>query len=267
MKLAFWLDQIPLWGVFLLTIAVVLLAIGLGMFMGNRRRRRADHEPSAQLGVIISAVLGLLAFMLAFTFSITAERFQSRRSLLLDEVNALGTAYLRAGLLPEPHYSEVRKLLREYVELRVNLVKQATSRSGEWFSPFMSKSEELQTRLWSHAIALAHSDRNSVTDALFIGSLNELIDLHNTRATVFLYRIPPSVWNVLYLISILSIGTVGYQAGLSGKSSFTAGLVLALSFSAVILLIVDMDRATEGSLKVSQQPMVELLETMQRSAQ
>jgi hypothetical protein len=267
MKSVFVMDQIPLWGVFLLTIVAVLLAIGLGMFMGSRRRLQADREPAAPLGVIISAVLGLLAFMLAFTFGIAVERFQSRRHLLLNEVNTLGTTYLRAGLLPEPHPAEVRQLLREYVELRVNLVKQESAWIVQLFPSFLARSKELQRRLWAHAVALARTNRNSVMDALFVQSLNELITLHNNRVTVFMYRIPPSVWSVLYFISILSMATVGYQLGLSGKGNFKAGLVLALSFAAVILLIVDMDRATEGSLKVSQQPLFELWEKMQTPAQ
>ena len=99
MKSDFWLEKIPLWGVFCLTVAMVLVSIWIGTFLGQRRRRKPDHEAEASLGAIISATLGLLAFMLAFTFGIAAERFQTRRQLLLEEVNAIGTTYLRAGLL------------------------------------------------------------------------------------------------------------------------------------------------------------------------
>jgi len=266
MKSDFWLEQIPLWGVFLLTVAVVLLSIGFGTFLGGRRRRQPDHEAESSLGTIIGATLGLLAFMLAFTFGIAAGRLQTRMQLLLDEVNAIGTTYLRAGLLLEPHRSEIQKLLREYVDIRANLAKESIPQQTKKLQEALSRSETLHDQMWSHAVAMAGADRNSEIDALFISSLNEMIDLHNSRVTVVQYRIPMAIWYALYLITILSMVAVGYQAGLSGKSSLKAGIVLALTFSVVILLIADLDRAT-GSLRVSQQPMLEFQKKLQIQTQ
>jgi hypothetical protein len=266
MKSDFGLEQIPLWGVFLLTIAVVLLSIGFGTFLGSRRRRQPDHEAESSLGTIIGATLGLLAFMLAFTFGIAAGRLQTRMQLLLDEVNAIGTTYLRAGLLLEPHRSEIQKLLREYVDIRANLAKESILQQTKKLQEALSRSETLHDQMWSHAVAMAGADRNSEIDALFISSLNEMIDLHNSRVTVVQYRIPMAIWYALYLITILSMVAVGYQAGLSGKSSLKAGIVLALTFSVVILLIADLDRAT-GSLRVSQQPMLEFQKKLQIQTQ
>ena len=266
MKSDFWLEQIPLWGVFLLTVAVVLLSIGFGTFLGGRRRRQPDHEAESSLGTIIGATLGLLAFMLAFTFGIAAGRLQTRMQLLLDEVNAIGTTYLRAGLLLEPHRSEIQKLLREYVDIRANLAKESILQQTKKLQEALSRSETLHDQMWSHAVAMAGADRNSEIDALFISSLNEMIDLHNSRVTVVQYRIPMAIWYALYLITILSMVAVGYQAGLSGKSSLKAGIVLALTFSVVILLIADLDRAT-GSLRVSQQPMLEFQKKLQIQTQ
>jgi hypothetical protein len=114
---------------------------------------------------------------------------------------------------------------------------------------------------------MAQAERSSEIDALFIGSLNEMIDLHNSRVTVFRYHIPAPIWYVLYVITILSMVTVGYQAGLAGKSSLKVGIVLALTFSAVVFLIADLDRPVEGSLGVSQQPMLDLQKMMQTQTQ
>ena len=266
MKSDFWLEQIPLWGVFLLTVIMVLLSIWVGTLLGNRRRRQPDHEAESSLGTIIGATLGLLAFMLAFTFGIAAGRLQTRMQLLLDEVNAIGTTYLRAGLLLEPHRSEIQKLLREYVDIRANLAKESIPQQTKKLQEALSRSETLHDQMWSHAVAMAGADRNSEIDALFISSLNEMIDLHNSRVTVVQYRIPMAIWYALYLITILSMVAVGYQAGLSGKSSLKAGIVLALTFSVVILLIADLDRAT-GSLRVSQQPMLEFQKKLQIQTQ
>ncbi len=263
MKSDFWLEQIPLWGIFLLTIVVVLFSIWIGALLGGRRRRQPDHETESSLGTIIGATLGLLAFMLAFTFGMAAERLQTRKQLLLDEVNAIGTTYLRAGLLLEPHRSEIRKLLREYVDIRANLAREYLSKEPKKLHEVFSRSEMLHDQMWSHAIAITKAERNSEIDALFIDSLNEMIDLHNSRVTVFRYNIPTPIWYVLYIITITSMIIVGYQAGLSGKGCLKMGIVLALTFSAVVFLIADLDRPIEGGLSVSQQPMLELQKMMQ----
>lgn len=259
----FWLEKVPLWGIFGFTVVMVLTSIWIGAVLGKRRRRQREQEDESSFSTIIGATLGLLAFMLAFTFGIAAERFQTRKQLLLNEVNAIGTTYLRAGLLLEPHRSEVRKLLREYVDIRANIAREAPrQRQLEKFKESVSRSEALQNQLWSHAVALAAADRSSEIDALFISSLNEVIDFHNSRVTVIQYHIPTLIWDVLFFITFLSMATVGYQAGLSGQGSVKMGIVLALSFSAVIFLIADLDRVT-GTLRVNQQPMFDLQKQMQ----
>src|SRR5512135_2757213 len=113
------LDVIPLWGIFLITVAVILLSIECGFRLGQFRHQRSELEDKPPVGEMVGATLALLAFMLAFTFGMAASRFEVRRGLVIDEANAIGTTYLRAGLLPEPFRVEVRKLLREYVSVRL----------------------------------------------------------------------------------------------------------------------------------------------------
>jgi hypothetical protein len=267
MKLPFWLEQIPLGGVFFVTAAIVLLSIWVGTFLGHRKRLKPDHGAEASLNPIITATLGLLAFMLVFTFGIAAQSFQARRQLLLDEVNAIGTTYLRAGLLPEPQQGQIRKLLCEYVDIRVNLAKENARGQAIDFEKLISHAEALQDQMWSHAAAAALAERNSMTNALFITALNQMIDLQTSRLTVLTYRIPPVIWYSLYFITILATATVGYQIGLSGKKASKVGIVLALTFSAVVFLVADLDRSTEGNLRVNQKPMFELQQKLHTSIQ
>jgi hypothetical protein len=203
--------------------------------------------------------------MMAFTFGIMAARFDTRKELLLDEVNAIGTAYLRAGLLREPQRTETRRLMRQYVDLRVGL---AMGKGGpETLREAIARSEAMQNSLWSHAEALAVADRSSQIDALFISALNETFDLHTKRVVVALqYRIPIVVWGVLLFVSVLSMAAVGFQFGLSGKRSLLANLALTLTFSAVTFLIFDLDRPTQGWFRVSQQPMIELQQKLNAPA-
>src|SRR6478736_1341916 len=116
------LDQLPLWGLFLTIVVLVLAAIEGGYRLGSYRHRQEGREKEAPVGAMVGATLGLLAFMLAFTFGMAASRFDTRKQLVLDEANAIGTTYLRAAMLPEKR-DEVRDLLRSYVDARLEGVR------------------------------------------------------------------------------------------------------------------------------------------------
>jgi len=253
-------DSVPLWAVFVGTMVITLLSIRVGFRAGVYRRRQAE-EAEGPLGSVVGAMLGLLAFVLAFTFGIASSRFDARKHLVLEEVNAIETTYLRAGLLPEPQRTESRRLLRRYVGKRAEF-----SRDRVKLAQGLAEAEALQAQLWSIAAPLARADLNSDIGALYIESLNRLIDLHTARVTVALqYRVPVIVWIGLLLVTVLSMAGVGYQFGVAGRSSFLIHLVLALTFSAVVYLIADLDRPLHGLLQVSQQPMLDLGERLERA--
>jgi hypothetical protein len=248
-------DYLPLWALFVVTIVVVSLAVEGGFRLGRYRGHRPEHEQEAPVGSMVGATLGLLAFMLAFTFGLGASRFDTRKQLVLDEANAIGTTYLRAALLPEPERTKIRNLLREYVDVR--LPKGVLT--YEKINQAIVRSEELQGQLWSQAVAMSEKTPNSVIAGLFIQSLNEVIDLHSKRVTVGLRnRIPGSIWVALYVVTVFAMVAMGYHTGLTGRRSLVANIAIILSFSAVILLIADLDRSQEGLLKVSQQAMIDL---------
>lgn len=255
------LNQLPFWLFYVMTVVIVLLSALSGLRLGSYIRRRKKGETEAPVGAIVGSLLGLLAFILAFTFGMAASRFDSRKQLLLDEVNAIGTAFLRTDFLPEPQRTETRKLLRRYVDIRTEAVRQP-----EKLPQAMVDSEMLHNQLWSQVSALSNQNNNSILLGLYIQSLNEVIDFHSKRVTVgFQYHIPDSIWLALYFVTILAMAAVGYHFGITGSGSFWITLVLALAFSAVILLIADLDRSTEGLLKVNQKPMIELQQKLDPS--
>jgi hypothetical protein len=245
-----------LFGAFLLILVVVLLSVECGYRLGKYRRNRHEQEKETPVGAMVGATLGLLAFILAFTFGLAAARFDTRRQVLLDEANAIGTTYLRAGMLPDRR-DGIQALLREYVDTRLEAL-----RSGN-IAARVRQSENIQSQLWAHATAVGEKNPNSIVVGLFIQSLNDVIDLHAKRVQAGLRsRIPGAIWVGLFAVAALSLATMGYHAGMVGTRRSLAILAVAFTFSVVIELIADLDRPQEGILKVSQQALLDLQRSM-----
>lgn len=248
------LDTIPLGGLFVTILLLVLLAEEGGYRLGQYRRSRSNKEREAPVGVMVGTTLGLLAFLLAFTFGLAAARFDTKRQWLLDEANAIGTCFLRAEMLPGGG-KEVRSLLRTYVDVRLE-----TARTGNLEG--LRRSEEIQQQLWAHAVTVAASNPDPIV-AIFVQSLNEVIDLHAKRIEAALRsRIPGAIWLTLYAVSMLSFAGMGYHSGLTGTTRSLAILGVAIAFCSVIWLIADLDRPLEGTLEVNQQTMIDLQKSM-----
>ena len=254
------LDAIPIWG--LPAIAVALLAAGVeaGYRYGRWRHARRPDEKDQPVGAMVGSTLGLLALVLGFTFSMAAGQFEARRQAVLEEANAVGTTYLRARLLPDPQRSEVEKLLREYVDVRIAGVRDGNIEEA------LARSEAIHELLWNQASTAAQKNPNSVMVGVFIQSLNNVIDLHEKRIHVGIRtRIPLVIWVCLIGMAMCSMAAVGYQSGLSGTIRSPAMLGLVLTFSVVLFLIADLDRNQEGLLRVSQQSLINVQRTMQKT--
>jgi hypothetical protein len=251
------LDALPLWALFVATFVIAMLSFEGGFWVGRRKARRSEHEQEIVVRGLVGGMLGLEAFMLAFTFGAAASHFDARRQALLDEANSIRTAYLRADLLPEPQRTEIRDLLRDYVDVRLEGIQ---SRDLEQVT---TQSEELHRKLWVQAIASREKAPNPAFAVQFIQSLNEIIALHTRRVILILeFRIPNVIWVVLYAITALAAAAIGYHSGLTGRSRPLVALALILAFSAVIFLIQDLDRPLYGILRVSQKALVDLRRTM-----
>jgi uncharacterized protein DUF4239 len=257
MQLRGLLDALPLWALFVATFAVILLSFEVGLWVGGRSSPLPDSQQEKVVSRLVGGILGLLAFMVAFAFGVAASRFDARRQALFDEVNAIRTAYLRADLLQDPHRSEIRNLLREYVDVRSEAV-----RSGK-IEEAITRSEELQDRLWSQAVAARENTSNSAFIGNFIQSLNDVITLHSRRVAVAKkVRFPDIIWLVIYALTMLAAGSIGYHAGLTRSHRLPLVPALILAYSAVILLIADLDRPLSGHLEVDQQAMTDLRNKM-----
>jgi hypothetical protein len=255
------LERTSLLVVYIIIVSLVFLSIMIGFGTGSFLRLRRKNIREAKLGSVIGALLGLLAFILAFTFGAVTSRFDDKKQLLLDEVNALGTTYLRANFLSESERPAAKALIKKYVDLRVEVLK-----NPKKLPQIILESEKIQSQLWSQVSSASNQVTDHILLGLYIQSLNEVIDLHTKRITVGLqYRIPGIIWTTLFFVTVLTMLAVGYEFGREGVSNIFISLILALAFSAIIVLIADLDRGVTGTIQVSQQPLIELQQKLNLS--
>lgn len=246
-------DNIPLVFVFLIAAAVIVGAVEIGFRLGGAAHRRSEDEKESPVSAITGTILGLLAFILAFTFAIVSDRYDARKGLVREEADVIRTAYARADVLPAPDRGEARTLILKYLDDRLNAVQ-----SGDLAKVAVMAAEavQIQHRLWDMAQVHVGEGMNSDIMAQYLESLNSMADLHARRITLGLQaRVPAGIW--LFLLALLSIGmlAVGYQTAISGSRRSWAALILAISFSLVIVLIAALDRPQTSLLPVSQQPL------------
>jgi len=239
---------------FIIPFIAVLIPILLGQRYGQYRKAKTEEASHAPVGSVVAAAFGLLAFMLAITFQITANRYDARKELLLKEVTDIRSTFLRAGLIPEPYRSSTKKYLVEYVDMRVDFANDISK-----LEHGLVRSQQILDSLWSYTEALAQQDRSSEVYALYTTSVNDIIDAFNLRIAVGLqFRIPNAVLLVLFTISFISMFVLGYQFGISGKGNLRLIILLSLIFAIVMFLILALDSPEKGLAPVNQKPMLSL---------
>jgi Protein of unknown function (DUF4239) len=250
------MDATPISVVFALAVISVVVAIEVGYRLGHTAHRRSGDEKESPVSAISGTILGLLAFILAFTFAIVSDRYDARKGLVRDEANAIRTVYARSEFLPQPDRSEAKALLKQYVGIRIAAVQ---ARALDQMATVIADSDRIQRRLWDMAVVNARKDMNSDVAALYVEALNEMTNLHALRVAIGLQaRIPTAIWVVLCALIALAMISVGYQTAIAASRRTWAMFILALSFSLVVTLIAELDRPQSRYVSVTQQPLADL---------
>ena len=237
--------------IFLTSLAVVWAVTELGWQLAVR----GDGRGGANILTLETAALGLLALMIGFTFAMALSRFDARRNAVLMEANAIGTTALRARLLPEPHRAETVKLMRDYVQVRLDVISSGLSLTE--LKGAVDRSNALQERLWQQATAMAAKDKALVPTGLFIQALNEMIDNQEVRLTALRNRVPNIVPLALYAIAAVAAGFAGYASALEAKRTRLPAYIMGLLVICVIYVILDLDRPSSGFITNNQQAMID----------
>tara|TARA_R110002049_G_scaffold246665_4_gene420770 strand:+ start:537 stop:1328 length:792 start_codon:yes stop_codon:yes gene_type:complete len=245
-----------------LFVAIILFN-EIGFRSGRFIQSHTDSDVKALTGSIQASILGLLALLLGFTFSMSMQRYDNRSMALIDEANAIGTAVLRVQLLPEEYRADANKLFQEYVDSRVSIGKLDLTKLEER-NDYNKKISDLQSALWSLAISATNDDPRPVTTGAFVKSLNDVIDSQGKRNALLQMHVPEVVLVLLFIVFISSGGIMGYSAGLSGKRVIAPIILVSLLITLIVFIIIDLDRPKRGLIQVNQGVMTELLNSVDR---
>ncbi len=268
----YWQNEIV---VGLLIFLVMVVASVAGFSLGRWRAAQASAKIRAHVkeastvseagtatkehvNLVLTAIFGMLGLLLAFTFSMATSRYDSRKQALVQETNALGTAYLRTQFLPEPQRPAAVGLLRRYVDARL------ASNRPNWDldTALRNETTALQQQLWSQAAATAQQDPQAITIGLYVQSLNDAIDAQGTRDAARLNTLPATALYLLFAASILGMGALGYAIGFWNGRSAVETIMLALLIAVVVVIIIDLDHPNQGFITISQRGLIELRQSM-----
>lgn len=241
------LDPIPVWSVFLVFALVMLVCFEIGFRLGRWWQDRMPGEQEGPTDLLVGSLLALMAFVLAVTMGMAADRYDARRGIVVDEANAIGTAFLQSDYLPEPAASEMKELLREYLPLRI-VTPTTDIHAG------VEASMALHRQMWAVVTEVAQSGYSPDLMSSYGDAVSDLVSLNQSRIVSGIYsRVPETIVVLLLLGSALALGMVGYSGGLAKRRSILSAMVMILALGIVTTLVIDLDRPQDGLLTVSQQ--------------
>jgi hypothetical protein len=254
-----WLSSLPLTSLTLFMLITMLLAAFVGHAVQRWVQRRAKagaKEDHNQEGYLVGSMLGFLALLMAFSFSMALDRYEERRHVVIQEANAIGTAYLRAQLLDEPHRGRLSGLLVAYTDNRIAL----GTGNHAGLDRQLAINDRLLTDIWAAVTAARDSaDAHGISTSVLF-AFNEVIDLDTERKIARQVRVPAPVLMLLYWFLIMTAAVVGYV--LDERRARLGAFVLFVLLSMYVSIIADLNRPASGNIKESQEAMLMLQQAL-----
>ncbi len=234
-----------------LFIAVALL-IGIlffylaGVRLGNYQKQNNPDAKAEGVGPLEGALLGLLALLLSFTFSMSASRYDTRRSLIIQEANNIGTAILRADMYPDSIRLEFRKDLQLYLETRIAYYNAGNNEGN--ISKALADAAKIADRTWQRATRLSRESTATIPHSLMLPALNDMMDVVTSRDAARLASVPdPIIW-LLIILTLLGSLIIGYSKK-EKKNDWIILFMYSLITVITIYTILDLDRPRQGIIK------------------
>jgi hypothetical protein len=246
-------EGIDQWLLLVLLFGMLLAAEEGGYRVGQYRRGEYDEDGRGSYNNLLAGLYGLMGLLLAFTFAMAQGRFEARKELVVDEANAIGTAWLRADLVPEPTRGEIRALLLRYVEARTP----APPITSSSILDVIVESEVIHQQLWPKAVAAAKADPSPPV-ALLVSAVNDVFDMHSKRIAANRFTVPTIVILLVIAFAFAAAGVTGYRCGIGERRYRLPSAAFLLLVALVIGVIIDLDRPRRGFITVDQSPMTDL---------
>ena len=235
------LFQIEACVIALVLFILMIIATLIGKKIGNKIRLNNKSEKNL---TETSGLIGLLFFLLAFTFGMSGSRYDSRRTIVVEEANDIGTAILRSDLYPDTERTLFRKDFKEYVEARIQYYEVGPDVKGILKAD--SLSQAISARLWKRASDLSKNPANLAATQQMIPALNTMIDVTTSRLAGERAKVPESILIMLFLLALITAFYSGYSEGRKGKIDWLVQTGFCLLVSLVILFTYDLDRPRRG---------------------
>ncbi len=241
-------------------IGLLLLAVAeVGHRFGLRLHRTQDEPRTKQVEAVQSATLALMGLLLAFTFSMAVQRYDQRNRLVVDEANAIGTAYQRVAFLPDAMQADTKNLFRHYVALR--LQRKQAANTAEGLAAHEVALAKIQQQLWDQAVVVERANPNSMLTS-YTSALGAMFDGDSARLAATRNHVPGAVWLLLIFLTSTGCWLTSYRAGTLGRRSKLPLVSLPLLLTIVITLVSDLDRPNHGLVGLDETSLHDLQNTL-----
>ena len=239
------LFRLDTWQIMLILLSLMIISIMIGLKSGKK-----FHKESAVNSTILGSLFTLLGLLLAFTFSMAINYHDTRKDIVIEEANDIGTAILRADLYRESERNLLRAEFRKYVDARVDYFTSGTDLDK--IKAAQTLSVQIQQKLWAHASRFSKDSGYIVASMQMIPALNSMIDITTTRQYGNYVHLPDTIIYLLFLLSCVCSFYIGYTSSGKAKFDWLMVTVFCVLTSLVVFVIFDLDRPRRGFITLEQ---------------
>ncbi len=241
-------------------VPLSLVALVVGYVLAARYRRIEDTAAESAFGLAQTAIFGLIALILAFSFAFAAERFEARRALVVAEANAISTAFARAAFLPEARRPVFRRALIDYTRARLETYASVADAPSHLRS--IERGKALQGNLWEIASNAARTDPRNLLYEKVADSVSETIDVADEQSAAFNNHVPLPIIGIALLSTIVGALLLGVTFGRAKAPNAALSAIFCVLFAATIFTIIDLDHPAGGFISVDAAPLQATLDDM-----
>jgi hypothetical protein len=250
------LSQINEFVLFFAAMAAFFAAIEVGFRWGVRHSARGDKKAEEHVYRLQGALLGLLSLLLGFNFVMASSRFNARKDLIQDEVNAIGRTWRRAQLLPQTQRQDASELLKKYVAARIDFTRAGDEEAR--LDAASAESTVVDSGLWKLAQTMVGDNTGGPQVGMFIQSLNDMVDVKWKRRDMLNNHVPEPVLHLLFVVATGALGFIGYGYGLGGRRRHGSTAFYAVLIAMILATILDFDRPRGGFIVVKEDGLTRL---------